>query len=235
MSAASYWPWWSLPLSICNLLLEAVCLYFLLRRRPRISTVSIYLAFLFVTDAAGLFIAETTAAASSIYFYEYWYAGIITNLLLCLIAVELISSLIPWRKFVLGWSIAILMLVLLTLEHELPAQLVTVFVNLTLVLDFAACMVVVPLLIVPDVKWTASKKCVVFGVIAAAFPPALSSIKWLDDAAVYANAVTIIFPLANLASVALLCAGACKGRRAALITGFRLASGLVADVRKARS
>lgn len=175
------------------------------RPRPRLALLSIYGLYEAVLNVTLLCVA-LGPVPNHAYFIAYWYGNAGENLLSCLLAVELVSVLLPSRKkFMLAWSGGLALLLVLSIGSTLPARSEAALLNASLASDFIASLVLTVLLWFDQIRPPRQFRWIIAGVLVPAAVHAICAVQWLKTA--LSPAIQAALPLGSLAGLLLFLIG----------------------------
>jgi hypothetical protein len=170
-----------------------------MRQRRRLSLMRWYLAF--VALAALLGLALLPFRPLPIYRIAYWIVELAHNALVCLLALEVITQMLPQRVAQI-WGAFLLTILGVALAKELPLMTLAGAMNLSASADFVAGLLLVSLAFF-DLEWSREHAVAAFGVALVLLGDALPMVKWIQG-----TVLTLALQVGDLPGVAVLAGAA---------------------------
>ncbi len=127
----------------------------------RLKTLRIYLTFAAVATAAGS-LAMLTGSPQS-YRSAFWTIEILHDLILCAVALEVITVMLP-QRVVMCLSLFLSIVLVLTIRRDLSGNGTGGLINIAMTADFTAGLLLAPLVFFDSLTWEREKALAAIGV-----------------------------------------------------------------------
>jgi hypothetical protein len=157
-----------------------------------------------------LFAVACQPVPNHAYFLAYWYSAIGENVMLVLLAIELICSLLPRKQLVTAWCAALSVLMVLSVGGSMPVHVEAKLLNTALAGNFTSGLALIALAYAPGIRISRSYQCIIAAVVVTAGVHALGTFHWMHgELATYTAAA---LPLSSLAGLVLMLSAAVIAR-----------------------
>jgi hypothetical protein len=204
MTHAQSWGWLSAALLLLNISAEVLFLKLVFRRQDPLSRLlRLYAACLLLFDLCGLIVA--LCSSGWLYWHVYWWAAIASNVLLCLVAVQVTAQVLDSRRrFAVAWCSGALVALAVAHVRGLPSGVTAQMLDLSLTADYVAGLILAVLLWFSGLEWPQGCLWATAGVAVMIGGNVVCSLRWLDG---YPAAALYGLPLASLVSMVVFAFG----------------------------
>jgi hypothetical protein len=203
-SLVSYWSGLQVVTLIATIACGAAVCLLGRELRPKLTLIPICGLWQLIANVA-LFCVALGPVPNHYYWFAYQNAGIVENVLLTFLSIEIAAALLPKKQFAAAWCAALAVLSILSIGSVLPTRNELAIFNATMAGDCIAALVLTMLLFFPSVQISRPYGFIMTGVLLPAGIHALSTFQWLngDLSAFAANALQF----SSLAGLMLFLAG----------------------------
>lgn len=148
-------------------------------RRHRFIMLRVYFAAVVVIAAIGL--AVLSFASPEAYRVYFHISEIIHNLVLLTLALQMVADLLPHRPWVIGWCVFWVGLIFAGALKQMPNTTSMELLNISVAADFAACGLLLALVIPSAVPWTRAHALTAAGIVMVTLAAAVPEIRLLTQ------------------------------------------------------